>query len=71
MTTSQLCFLRCLLKRPFEASLADAILARCGSDGDELSALRGAGLVRERRGVLEMTDAGRAAYAKEKRGRWF
>jgi len=71
LTTAQLCFLRCLESRDFEANLLDAVLLRCGATTQEHASLEIAGLVATRRGRVALTDAGKTHYKRAKVGRHF
>jgi hypothetical protein len=69
-TTAQLCFLRCLAGRPFEAGLLPIMAARCGLDAGGYDQLRAAGYVVQARDV-ELTPTGRRAYRRARIGRYF
>jgi hypothetical protein len=69
-TTAQLCFLRCLEGRPFEAVLLPHMTSRCGLDAQGYEALKVAGLVAQGK-VIELTPAGRRVYRRARKGRYF
>jgi hypothetical protein len=70
LTTAQLCFLRCLEGRPFEACLFLHMAARCGLDADGYEALREAGLVVQGRDIV-ITPEGRRVFRRARQGRYF
>jgi hypothetical protein len=71
LTVPQLHLLRSLSSRSFETTLVPIFLRRCGATEAEWEALRGAGYVRDRKGMTILTEAGRKAYRKGKVGRYF
>jgi hypothetical protein len=70
LTTAQLCFLRCLDGRPFEACLYLHMAARCGLDAQGYEELVRAGLVVQGR-EIELTREGRRAFRRARVGRYF
>lgn len=71
LTTSQLCLLRCLVRRGFGAELLDIFLCRCGATRAEYQALSDLGYVLHTYDMITMTDLGQRVYRRARVGRYF